>query len=366
MRQAFAWLVVAGCGRIGFDATGPASDGGNDPPLVDAGPPPMLACSETRSAGGGISGSEFRAVVTVRGLAAVWLDGAGALLGATWTLDASGAPVSRGVVAMEQGPFTRLFAASRDDQIFIATSNGSQFEARTVRGDLARTGAIAPFAVDLFTGRNPLAPRRGGPGFVAITQTTNSETVVYDIDRLPLPAAHPIAALQGHTSPSIAVDSDGYAIVTHGVDPVNSACFYTKLDDAFAAASVPSGLDRTQQADCFGAIVAASGGPDGAGIAWSESDPANVSIEFKGTTTRGGTASASGQTGEGAPMITATSTGFAVAYLQSPEALRAFDAAGNRAIAPAARFADLVTWADRAILVWTTPAGDAQLTRLCP
>jgi hypothetical protein len=95
-------------------------------------------------------------------------------------------------------------------------------------------------------------------------------------------------------------------------------------------------------------------------------DPVNSYVEFRGTAGGGNVASMSGEIGAGQPLITATSTGFAVAY-RSALGLRVFDRAGTWTPDPDPALFDLVTWADRAILVWTT-LGDARprLTRLCP
>jgi hypothetical protein len=95
-------------------------------------------------------------------------------------------------------------------------------------------------------------------------------------------------------------------------------------------------------------------------------DPVNSYVMFRGTAGGGNTASMTGEVGAGQPILTATSAGFAVAY-RSALGLRVFDRAGIRSLDPDPAVFDLVTWADRAIVVWTTP-GDARprLTRLCP
>lgn len=99
---------------------------------------------------------------------------------------------------------------------------------------------------------------------------------------------------------------------------------------------------------------------------WMDRDPVNSYVEFLGAAAGGNVASVSGEVGAGQPIITATSTGFAVAY-RSALGLRVFDRAGTRTFDPDPALFDLVTWADRAILVWTK-VGDARprLTCLCP
>jgi len=116
---------------------------------------------------------------------------------------------------------------------------------------------------------------------------------------------------------------------------------------------------RTRRSRGSIALVCSAGAPRGR-------DPVNSYVAFRGTASGGNTASMTGEVGAGRPLITATSTGFAVAY-RSALGLRVFDGAGTRTLDPDPAVFDLVTWADRAVLVWTT-IGDARprLTRLCP
>ncbi|TMQ10160.1 MAG: hypothetical protein E6J90_27560 [Deltaproteobacteria bacterium] len=69
MRGALVPVVAAGGGRIGFGA--PGTDAG----APGEGAPPPIACGDTISPGGApITGSTLQAVVTPRGLSALWLD----------------------------------------------------------------------------------------------------------------------------------------------------------------------------------------------------------------------------------------------------------------------------------------------------
>jgi len=363
MRPALALLVVGtACGRIGFDH---AAGGGDGPPDGAAMTPPGLACSETRSLGAaGITGVALQAVATARGLAALWLDPGGVLRGATWATDAGGAVIAGSTVEIAPGPFEQLWVAANGDEILAATQGGTSVTARILRGDLTTLVPEAGMGTGTFEGRDPLAARRGRPGFVAIA-AAGAAPAIYEVDGASTPTPHPLAALAAHGAASIAADADGYAVITEHADQYGPGCWYSKVDDAFALASGPGSLESTQQADCDSSTVSASAGPMGAGVAWMDRDPINAYVEFRGTISGGNVASLSGETGTAQPLVTATSTGFAALY-RSSAGLRAFDAAGSRTLSATAVLADLVTWADRALVLWTTPAGAPQLTRLCP
>jgi hypothetical protein len=367
MRPALALLVVAAaCGRLGFDPA--AREGDAHPPgdaSGDAAPPPELACNETRSAGAApITGSALEAVVTARGLAAVWLDSGGALRGSTWTTDENGGPVPQAPVDIAPGPFSKLWAAANGDQLLVAALAGANVTGHFLKDDLTPYLPSSSLGTGPLTGRDPIARRRGGAGFVAIA-IAGAQPAIYEIDGAGPPASHPLTTLPSHAAPSIAADSAGYAVVTELADQFGPGCWYSKIDDAFAPAGGPGYVESTQQADCDSSTVSASAGPMGAGIAWMDRDPVNSYVEFRGTAGGGNVASMSGEMSTALPIVTATSAGFAVIY-RSSAGLRAFDGAGARTLAPVAGLADLVTWADRAIVVWTTATGAPQLTRLCP
>ena len=214
-----------------------------------------------------------------------------------------------------------------------------------------------------FAGRHPFTYKRGGSGFVGITQA-GSAPIAYDISPPAQPVLHALLSLALHTTPSIAADHDGYAVVTEKADQYGPGCWYSKINDSFAFAGGPASIESTQQADCDSSTVSASAGPAGAGIAWLDRDPVNAYAEFRGTAAGSGVASLSGELPRN-PIVTATSTGFALLY-RAQLGVRVFDAAGRRTLVAFDALADLVTWADRAIVVWSTPGGQPQLTRLCP
>jgi hypothetical protein len=352
------------CGRIGFDRLGGdanLSDGATG----DTPPPPPLACGETILPGGGlITGSALRAVVTTRGLAAMWIDPGGALLGVTWSTEAGDIELIRNAVPIAAGPFSDLRAAANGDEILIATQEPSALSGRIVAGDFTPIHPSLSLGSGPLAGRHPYTHKRGAPGFVAITQA-GEQPAVFEIPEAAVPMAYLLTSLQFHSSPSIAADSDGYAIVTERADQFGPGCWYSKISDTFAFVSGPGTLESTQQADCDSSIVVASAGPLGAAMAWMDRDPVNSYAEFQGTAGGGGVASMSGEVNVRSPVVTSTSTGFAVLYAAGTD-LRVVDAGGARTLAPASALADLVTWGDRAIVVWTSPEGFPELTRLCP
>jgi hypothetical protein len=299
-------------------------------------------------------------MVTTRGLTALWIDAGGAMRATVWS---TAGVVVDDAVTIASGPFTSLWAAASQDEIFIVAEDATGATGRILRADLTSVGVAASMVGAPFAGRAPIAARHGG-GFVAIT-TSGAAPIVYEIsDATQTATAHDVPALAGHSAGSIAVDATGYAVVTEQADQFGPGCWYTQLGDDFAAAAGPASIESTQQADCDSSIVAASAGPAGAAMAWMDRDPVTSAVGFRGTAAGSGFASGPGELDVGAPIITATSSGFATIY-RSAAGLRAFDAAGGRTLASAADLADLVTWGDQAIAVWTS-ASAAQLTRLCP
>ncbi len=368
MRWAFVLVAAAaGCGRLGFDAVAQSDGASVLADATDAMSPQAiaLACNETKVANAAaIGGTALQAVVTTRGLAALWLDPGGALRGTTWKAAPGGVAVVEDAVAIAPGPFSNVWVAANRDEILVVTENGSSRAARLLREDLTPIDPAMALTIEPLTGREPLTPRRGGgPGFIAIASA--AQPTIYEIDGRTAPVAHPLPALISHGLTSIAADSDGYAVVTEFADQFGPGCWYSKVSDAFAVTLGPGFLETTQQADCDSSTVSASAGPPGAGMAWMDRDPVSSNAEFRGTGGASGTASGPGEAGVGLPIVAATSTGFAVVY-RSSLGVRVHDAAGVRTLAASAGFVDLVTWADRAIVVWTTMSGAAQLTRLCP
>jgi hypothetical protein len=368
VRLAFVLLAVTGC-RIGFDPLSQADDGDAGAP-GDAGPAPELACGDTlTTTAAPISANALEAVVTSRGLAALWLGPGGALLGTTWrAVTGDGVEVVEDAVPIAQGAFTRLWAAASGDEIFVVTWDSSALVGRLLRGDLTPLAAPAGNPIALgsapFGGRDPITRKRGAPGFVVIT-SAGEQPGLFEVPPPTPGIGYLINELRFHGAPSIAADGDGYAFVTELADGFGPGCWSSKLDDDFQFRSGPASLESTQQADCDSSTVAPSDGPAGAGMAWMDRDPVNSYVEFRGTVRGSGAASLPGETGVGLPAITGTSTGFAVLY-RSAAGVRVFDAAGARTLAPASALADLVTWADRAIVVWAVPGGAPRLTRLCP
>jgi len=370
MRPALALLVLAtACGRIGFDPARIGDDGGDAaasdglPPADTA--PPALACAETRSAGTAtITGKALEAVLTARGLAALWIDDAGALRGITWSTDAAGGVVPGAPTTIAAGPFQQLWAAANGDEILAVADAGPDLIGHFLKGDLTPLRPTITAGSGPIFGRAPIAPRRGGPGFVAVASDAG-ETAIHEIDGGNQPVPHPIAALALHGAPSIAADATGYAVITEYADQYGPGCWYSRVDEAFALGSGPGYVESTQQADCDSPIVAASAGPMGAGIIWMDRDPINVYVEFRGTAGGGNQANLGTETSPGQPNVTATSAGF-VATFRSAAGLHAFDKAGSRKLSATTGLADLVTWGDVALVVWADAAGAPQLTRLCP
>jgi len=358
--------VVAACGRVGFDAAPP--DGAN--PIVPSPPPPVLACGQTVPGNAKILGNTLEVVTTSQGLAALWLDPAGALVGTTWQAAAGGVEVVHDAVAIAPGPFTQLWVVARDDQILVVSQDKSTGTVRLLTPDLTPAGQTIGLDVPASIGRNPFAPRRDGPGFLGLTFAAEQPAIYHLYDNT-MPVVHLYPELMFHAAPSLAVDATGYALVTELADQYGPGCWYSRLTDNLNLVAGPGSLESTQQADCDSSTVTASAGPAGAGAAWMDRDPVNSYVEFRGTAGQGGTASMSGETGVNAPIITGTSTGFAVLY-RSTAGLRVHDASGTHTLAAFASLtgfvplADLTTWTDRAIVLWTTPTGDTQLTRLCP
>lgn len=351
--------VAAACGRLGFDA--PPDDAN---PIVESPPPPALACGQTVATGSNILGSALEATATAHGVAALWIDPAGALFGATWQAAPGGVNVVRGAVALAPGPFTRLWVAAHDDQLLVAAQGASSGSARVLRDDLTPVGPAMTVDIPPSVGRDPIARRRDGPGFVGITIGPD-QPAIYRFDDSSPSMIRLYPELMFHTSPSIAADASGYAIVTELADQFGPGCWYSRLTDDFNLVAGPGSLESTQQADCDSSTVTSTAGPAGAGMAWMDRDPVNSYVEFRGTTAQGGVASPSGETGVNSPLITGTSTGFAVIY-RSTAGLRVHDTSGTRTLSASASLADLVTWGDRAIVLWTTANGALQLTRLCP
>lgn len=369
MRLAFVLLAAAtGCGRIGFDATASSDDAGpRDGALDDAMLPFELACSETMTAAASpITGSALEAVVTENRLAALWINPAGALFATTWRAVPSGVEVVKDAISIDVGPYTQLWTAANGHELVVAAKGASGVTAFFLHEDVFKTAPITSLGSAGFGGRNPITRKRGGPGFVVITSTGN-EPAVYDTPQSGsgLPLVTLIPELTSHAFPSIAADTDGYAVVTELADQYGPGCWYSKLSDNYTVMTGPGTLESTQQADCDTSTASASAGPAGAVMAWMDRDPVNSYVEFRGSARGSGTASMPGEASVGLPIVTATSTGFAVLY-RSSAGLRVFDAAGARTLAPSSTLADLVTWSDSAIVVWSTAAGVPQLTRLCP
>ncbi|HWO26447.1 MAG TPA: hypothetical protein VNO30_47290 [Kofleriaceae bacterium] len=358
-----AVAATTACGRFGFDPSGDAHPSDGSP---DGDPTPLaLACGETRSAGAAtLKGSTLAAVATARGLAALWLDSTGTLRGTTWTTDASGGLHEHAAVELAAGPFSELWAAANGDAILAATQAGGDATGHFLRGDLTKSQPSGALGVGALSGRDPIASRRGGPGFVAIA-IAGPKPAIYELTGAEPPPQHLLVELVDHAVPSIAADAGSYAVITEFADQFGAGCWYSKVDDAFGFAGGPGSVESTQQADCDSATVAAAAGPLGAGIAWMDRDPANSYVEFAGTGGGGNVASMSGETDVGLPLVTGTSTGFAVAY-RSSAGLRVFDRGGARTLAATAPLVDLVTWSDLALVLWTTATGAPQLTRLCP
>jgi hypothetical protein len=374
VRSILVLVAAAACGRIGFEATSgrggddAATDGGATDDAAGDGPQAMpgpgLACSETVTASAArIGGVALEAVVTPRGLAAFWIGVGGALFATTWTA-ASGTPtVVQDGAMLAPGPFTQLWATANGDEILVATL-GAEMTVHFFHGDLTASHADISLGMSALGGREPFTRKRGGTGFVVISSAGDQPGVF----ELPPPnpgVAHLLTELRFHAAPSIAADTDGYAVVTELADQFGPGCWYSKVSDAFGVAAGPGTLETTQQADCDSSTVAASTGAAGAAMAWMDRDPANSYATFRATAGGSGTASMANEVGVGLPIVTATSTGVAALY-RSSAGVRVFDAAGARTLAPSTALADLVTWDDRALVVWTTAAGAVQLTRLCP
>jgi hypothetical protein len=367
VRLALALLLVTGCGRIGFDAIGasddaPPDDGGAQ---VDAMLPFELACSETMTAPASpIAGIAFDAVATTNRLIVVWIDAAGALFATSWQASASGVEVVKDAISVDLGPFTRLWTAANGNELLVAAQGTAGTTAYFLHEDLFKTRDFISLGGNGFAGRNPITRKRGGPGFVAIT-IGGDDPAVFDLPSSVPPLVALLPGLRFHASPSIAADADGYSVVTELADQFGPGCWYSKVSDGFVLVSGPGSLESTQQADCDTSTIAASAGPAGAARGWMDRDPVNSYVEFRGSAGGSGTASMPGETGVGLPVVAATSTGFAVLY-RSTAGVRVFDDAGRRTLAPPSALADLVTWADSALAVWTAPGGVTQLTRLCP
>lgn len=364
-------VAAAACGRIGFDRSpsgdpGPSEDAS---PPGDGGPLPALMCGETvTGTAGALSGSgPLTAAVIGRHLVALWIDGGGALRGTTWTAAPTGVMVAQDGVAIAPAPIAGpMWATTNGDTLLVATTEASQTVARFLSEDLSPVLPSLPLGGVLSSGRHPIARERTGTGFVVISTGGDVPALAVirngmDPDRVQL-----LQDLRFHGVPSIAEDRDGYAVVTELADQFGPGCWLTRLTDSFAVTTGPGTLETTQQADCDSSTATTSAGAGGAGLAWMDRDPVNSYVELRGTAGNGSTASMSGEVGAGQPIITATSAGFAVAY-RSALGLRVFDRAGTSTLDPDPAVFDLVTWADRAILVWTK-LGDARprLTRLCP
>lgn len=371
MRSIWVLVAVAACGRIGFDATA-AGDarGAGDDAAADAAadaqmtPGPGLACRETKTAGSArILATALEAVVTPRGLAVLWLGG-GDLRGTTWSAAPDGSvTLLQDGVLIAPGPFSQLWATANGDEILVATQ-GANMVLHFVHGDLTTSGADAVLGTSPLGGREPFTRKRGGAGFVAIAPA-GEEVGIFEVPQSATPSVRLLIELQFHAAPSIAADTEGYAVVSELADQFGPGCWYTKLDDTLNVVAGPGTLETTQQADCDSSTVAPSNGAAGAAMAWMDRDPANSYATFRATGGASGTASMSGEIGVGLPIVTATSTGVAAMY-RSPAGIRVFDAAGARTLAQPGAQADLVTWDDHAIAVWADPTGAVQLTRLCP
>jgi hypothetical protein len=359
---AVAVTVATACGRIGFD---PAAGGGD---AHGDGMGPELACGETRSAGAAtLAGSAFEAVVTARGLAAFWIDAGGVLRGTTWSIDERGGIASQEPVEIAAGPFTQLRVAANGDEILIATQAGATITTHFLQGDLTQLRPSGDLGGGSLDGREPLAARRGGPGFVAI-KTDGTQTAIYEVDGVNPPVPHPLAALAAHTAASIAADTGDYAVVTEHADQSGTGCWYSSVDDAFAITSDPRALEFQASSDCDSVILSATPTSQGVGIIWLQ--PGST-ITYLGRKTTRAIASINlqGTSDPGmalpVPALTSVPPGFTLIY-RSAAGLRTHSNGSFLTITPSFGFADLVTWADRAIVVWTTSAGAPQLTRLCP
>jgi hypothetical protein len=364
-----ATTAATGCGRIGFDPlicddTDPTGDGGLGD---DAMLPFDLGCNQTITANAmPITGRALEAVVTDHRLVVAWINAAGVMYATSWQATASGVAPVKQAVMIDTGPYTQMWTAANGNELLLAGKGPSEVTAFFLHEDLFKTAPIASLGSVGFTGRNPFTRKRGGAGFIAITSAGGAEPAVYDLPQSGgLPLVSLITELRSHGAPSIAADTDGYAVVTELADQFGPGCWYSKLRDDMRLASGPGSLESTQQADCDTSTTAAMAGPAGAAMVWMDRDPVNSYVEFRGTVRGSGTASMSGEMGTGLPLVTATSNGFAVLY-RSTAGVRVFDDAGARTIAPSDALADLVTWNDAALAVWTTPAGAVQLTRLCP
>lgn len=360
--------AATACGRLGFE---PAAGGGDGRPPGDAtvAPAPELACGETRSAGDAtIEGSAFEAVVTARGLAAFWIDAGGVLRGTTWSASPSGGIASHEPVKIALGPFTQLRVAANGDEILVAAQAGSSIATHFLKGDLTPLRPSGDLGGGTLDGREPLAARRGGPGFVAI-KTDGAQTTIYEVDGVSPPVPHPLAALAKHTAASVAADAGNYAVVTELADPAGSGCWYSTVNDAFAVTREPLALEAPAQDTCDSVILSATPALQGVAIAWIQRAPTSAYMALKATRTisSGTHTLGTNEAGIALPIAALTSvpSGFTLLY-RSATGLRAHSEAGFHTLAPSFGLADLVTWADRPIVVWTTSAGAPQLTRLCP
>jgi hypothetical protein len=355
VRLALLLALSAGCGRFEFDAIAPA----------DAVPALDLACGETvTTRASPIAGRTLKVVATKNRLVALWLDAAGALFGTTWTSTSEGAVVTRDAVAMDAGPYTQLWAAASDDSLAVAVSGDSGVTALFLRDDLTVSHVAWPMGPMAQLGRHPVTRASPAPGFV-MSITLSSDLGVFELPT-EAPATYVFPERRSHVLPSIAADASSYAIVTELAEPTGSSCWYSWMHLALSLEKMPAvPLGTTQQVACDSVSVASSAGPHGAGIVWLEHDPANTYVQFRGTGSGGGTASMAGELGVKSPSITATPDGFALLYW-SLAGLRVFDGAGTRTLTDSALLADLVTWDERALVVWTTSSGAPRLTRLCP
>jgi hypothetical protein len=360
-------VAATACGRLRFDPvegsedarppddSGPSGDGEPEPALE-------IACGETVGPGTTMIGRVLEAAVTTRGLAAVWLDNAGMVFGTVLQAAPGGVAVVRAAVPITSNVSTKLWVAANGDDLMVLTQDAG-LTASLLRGDLTAVGRSVTLDPTSLDGRAPIARRRGGSGFVAIASSSTPPTI-YETEGASV-IAHPLPALVGHTAASIVVDRDSYAVVTEAQGRIESACWYTQVTDMFAAVQGPASIVSTEQAGCDSVTASASAGLAAAAMAWRESDPASSSVWFNDTSGQAGATSVASDPGPGLPLITATSAGLAVTW-RSSLGLRARDASGVRTISPTAGLSTLVTWDDRAIVVWTTPAGELQLTRLCP
>jgi hypothetical protein len=361
VRLAVLLTVITGCGRLNFDAIGAPDDAA---PPDDVRPPFELACSDTVTAPASpITGSALEVAATPGRLIAVWIDAAGALFATSWQAMPRGVDVIKDAVSIDAGPFTQLWTAANGNEILVAAKGASDTSGFFLSEELFKTLPVRSLGSGGFGGRNPITRKRGGTGFVAIT-TAGDDPAVFELPGDQLPIATLFPSLRFHAFPSIAADSDGYAVVTELADQFGPGCWSSRLDDEYRLVSGPGSLESTQQADCDTSIASSSAGPAGAAMAWMDRDPVNSYVEFRGTARGSGTASMPGEIDVHLPIIAATSTGFAVLY-RATAGVRVFDATGPRTLAPPGALADLVTWGDAAFAVWTQ-AGTTRLTRLCP